>query len=119
MRFPIRNIARICCPHGFVLALICCGGGPSSTNATSKEPQTPSSPPQTPSSPATAAQYGQWSTLLYTMPINPVHAALLHTGKVLIVSGSGNNPNNAFPINTTPDFEAAIWDPRTGKITTQ
>src|SRR5213080_1823913 len=53
------------------------------------------------------------------MPINPVHAALLHTGKVLIVSGSGNNPNNAFPINTTPDYEAALWDPRTGKITTQ
>ena len=119
MRFLIRNIPRFCLVAGFVLALISCGGGPSSTNATSIDPQTPSSPPQTPSSPVTAAQYGQWSTLLYTMPINPVHAALLHTGKVLIVSGSGNNPNNAFPINTTPDYEAALWDPQTGKITAQ
>ena len=32
---------------------------------------------------------GQWSTLPYTMPINPVHVALLNNGKVLIVSGSG------------------------------
>src|SRR5438067_13684045 len=118
MRFPIRNIARICCAAGFILALIGCGGGPSSTNATSIEPQNPSSP-QTPSSPVTAAQNGQWSTLAYTMPINPVHAALLHTGKVLIVSGSGNDPSNAFPSNTNPDYESAIWDPQAGKITTQ
>ena len=35
---------------------------------------------------------GQWSTLSYTMPINPVHVALLNNGKVVIVSGSGNVP---------------------------
>ncbi len=29
-----------------------------------------------------------------TCPINPVHAALLRTGKVLFFSGSGNNPND-------------------------
>src|SRR5437016_14525560 len=33
---------------------------------------------------------GQWTTLPYAMPINPVHVALLHTGKVLVVAGSGN-----------------------------
>lgn len=32
---------------------------------------------------------GQWTTLPYQMPINPVHGILLNTGKVLIVSGSG------------------------------
>jgi len=53
------------------------------------------------------------------MPVNPIHAALLYTGKVLIVSGSGNDPNNAFPINTTPNYQAAVWDPQSGKITTQ
>ena len=53
------------------------------------------------------------------MPTNPVHAALLHTGKVLIVSGSGNDPNNASPINTNPDYEATVWDPQSGKITAQ
>src|SRR5438309_5317318 len=30
---------------------------------------------------------GQWSTLPYTAPINPVHVALLYTGKVLIEIG--------------------------------
>ena len=33
---------------------------------------------------------GEWKTLGRLMPINPVHAALMHNGKVLIVSGSGN-----------------------------
>ena len=35
---------------------------------------------------------GQWTTLSSTVPINPVHAVLLNTGKVLIVAGSGNCP---------------------------
>src|SRR5581483_8621342 len=55
---------------------------------------------------------GTWTTLSYPMPINPVHVALLHTGKVLIVYGSGNDPNNH-------NLQAALWDPNTGTITTQ
>ena len=35
---------------------------------------------------------GKWTTLSYTTPINPVHAALLSTGKILIVAGSGSCP---------------------------
>ena len=37
-----------------------------------------------------AGTLGRWTTLSYSMPINPVHMALLKNGKVLIVSGSGN-----------------------------
>jgi len=55
---------------------------------------------------------GQWQTLPYTMPINPVHVALLHNGKVLIVSGSGNVAGNT-------NYQAALWDPQAGTITTQ
>ncbi len=33
---------------------------------------------------------GQWNTLPYTMPINPIHAALMHNNKILVVTGSGN-----------------------------
>jgi hypothetical protein len=55
---------------------------------------------------------GQWSTLSNTMPINPIHAALLHTGKVLVVAGSGNNPPD---IN---NLRAAIFDPTTGTVST-
>jgi PKD repeat protein len=56
-----------------------------------------------PASPA-AATTGQWATLMRQMPINPVHIVLLNTGKVLIVSGSGNVAANT-------DFESALWDP--------
>jgi hypothetical protein len=55
---------------------------------------------------------GRWSVLPYTTPINPIHAALLNNGKVLIIAGSGNNP----PVT---NFQAALWDPRNGNITTQ
>src|SRR5712664_3813475 len=55
---------------------------------------------------------GQWKTLPYTMPINPIHAALLRNGKVLVVSGSGNFPSSL-------NFQAALWDPQAGTITTQ
>jgi len=55
---------------------------------------------------------GQWQTLPYTMPINPVHVALLYNGKVVIVSGSGNVAGNT-------NFQAALWDPQAGTITTQ
>jgi hypothetical protein len=67
------------------------------------------------SAPGASAQVnvqGQWRTLPNQMPINPVHAALLHNGKVLIVSGSGNLPTNT-------NLQAAIFDPASGSITTQ
>src|ERR1700746_2873741 len=66
-------------------------------------------------SPAALAQtnvQGQWVTLSTQMPINPVHIALMHNGKVLVVSGSGNLPSD-----TT--YLAGVWDPTTQTITTQ
>ena len=65
-----------------------------------------------PSAMAQPAAQGQWSTLPYLMPINPVHMALMNNGKVLIVSGSGNLPSNT-------NYAAATWDPQAGTITTQ
>src|SRR5580704_7956669 len=61
---------------------------------------------------AQANVQGQWVTLSTQMPINPVHVAMMHTGQVLIVSGSGN-----FPSDTS--YMAAIWDPATDTVTTQ
>jgi chitodextrinase len=55
---------------------------------------------------------GQWRTLPTTMPINPVHLALMHNGKVLIVSGSGNLPSET-------NYMGAVWDPATDTLTTQ
>src|SRR5580698_7017329 len=55
---------------------------------------------------------GQWQTLSYTMPINPIHAALMYNGKILIVSGSGNYP----PQMT---YQWALYDPKAGTINVQ
>jgi hypothetical protein len=60
-----------------------------------------------------ASEQGQWKTLPYTMPINPIHMAVMHNGKVLVLAGSGNQ------IQSVPDFEGAVWDPQTGQITKQ
>ncbi len=56
---------------------------------------------------AQAASQGSWRTLAYPMSINPIHLALLNTGKVLVIAGSGNDPS-------VTDFQAEIWDPQTG-----
>ena len=61
---------------------------------------------------AQANVQGQWATLNTQMPINPVHLALMHNGKVLVVSGSGNLPSD-----TT--YLGAVWDPTTDTVTTQ
>ncbi len=55
---------------------------------------------------------GQWQTLPYTMPINPIHAALLYNGKIFIVSGSGNYPPQL-------TYSWALYDPRAGTIGVQ
>ena len=41
---------------------------------------------------AQASVQGQWSTLNYSMTINPIHVALMHNGKILVTAGSGNCP---------------------------
>jgi Galactose oxidase-like, Early set domain/PKD domain len=61
---------------------------------------------------AQANVHGEWKTLPVLMPINPVHAALLYNGNVLVVAGSGNLP-------TDTNLQAAVFDPLTGTVTTQ
>jgi len=66
---------------------------------------------------------GQWSTLPYLMPINPVHVALLSNGKVLVVAGSGNCPPSQSGCPSGPPYGpsnnsgALLWNPVTGAIT--
>lgn len=57
--------------------------------------------------PANKERYGVWDINSKKMSVNSVHAALLHTGKVLIIAGSGNNEKN-FNAGT---FETILWDP--------
>jgi hypothetical protein len=59
--------------------------------------------------PGYKARYGSWQQL--DVPdefrLNAIHAALLHTGKVLLIAGSGNNQKK-FDAGT---FETILWDP--------
>jgi hypothetical protein len=61
---------------------------------------------------AQASIQGQWTTLPYVMPINPVHPTVLNNGRVLIVSGSGN-------VATETNFRSTIWDPLAGTFNTR
>src|SRR5690349_12520207 len=57
-------------------------------------------------------KYGRWDIMEYKSPVNSVHAALLNTGKVLLIAGSGNN-EESFEANS---FRTVVWDPETGKF---
>ncbi|HXJ06002.1 MAG TPA: fibronectin type III domain-containing protein [Candidatus Acidoferrum sp.] len=61
---------------------------------------------------AQANLQGQWQNLVTLAPINPVHMALMHNGKVLIVTGSGND-------KTVHYFQGGVWDPQSDTFTTQ
>jgi Domain of unknown function (DUF1929)/Legume lectin domain/PKD domain len=61
---------------------------------------------------AQANVQGTWQTLPTVMPINPVHTALMHNGKIVIVSGSGNYPQQTV-------FNAGVFDPVADTVTTQ
>jgi hypothetical protein len=52
---------------------------------------------------------GTWSKTANPSPVRAVHAALLRTGKVLLIAGSGNDPDQ-FAAGT---FKTAIYDPVT------
>ncbi|KOG34021.1 MULTISPECIES: galactose oxidase-like domain-containing protein [Streptomyces] len=54
-------------------------------------------------------EYGSWAEVPVPADhrVNAIHAALLHTGKVLLIAGSGNSQKN-FDAGT---FESVLWDP--------
>ena len=74
---------------------------------------------------AQANVQGQWHTLSSTMPINPIHVALLGNGKVLVVAGSGNCPPSqsgcpsGAPYGPSNGSGALLVDPVSGQIISQ
>jgi FtsP/CotA-like multicopper oxidase with cupredoxin domain len=57
-----------------------------------------------------AATQGLWELLPCDSQVLAVHAALLHTGKVLFFSGSGNDPDK----QPAHDFRSVVWDYENG-----
>ncbi len=60
------------------------------------------------------AENGKWEIVEFPEEYrqNTIHAALLHTGKVLLVAGSGNNKKNF----DAKQYDTRIWDPVKGTI---
>jgi hypothetical protein len=56
-----------------------------------------------------AACEGTWTNSASPSPVRAIHAALMRTGKVLLIAGSGNDPNDF----TAGSFKTAIYDPAT------
>ena len=61
--------------------------------------------------PMDAAKYGYWELLPCEAPILTVHAALMHTGRILFFAGSGNDE-----LYTT-GFRSAVYDYESGAFT--
>ncbi|HEY3662361.1 MAG TPA: galactose oxidase-like domain-containing protein [Chthoniobacterales bacterium] len=64
---------------------------------------------------ASAVTDGLWTTLAYEMPINPIHIALMQTGKVLVVAGSENTLSE----HQAGQYYAAVWDTQAGTFAVQ
>ncbi|WP_254878966.1 kelch motif-containing protein [Streptomyces sp. NA04227] len=60
------------------------------------------------------ADNGHWDVLEFSEKdrLNTIHAALLRTGKVLLVAGSGNNQKNF----DAKKFDTRLWDPATNTV---
>lgn len=60
------------------------------------------------------AENGKWEIVEFPEEYrqNTIHAALLHTGKVLLIAGSGNNQDNF----DAKQYDTRIWDPVKGTI---
>ncbi len=98
------------------LSLAGCGGGGGASSSTSSPAPVPGGQPSPTSN---SHSNGVWTTLPQTMPINPIHAALLHTGKILVVSGSGNCPPGLAGCPQGPQYPqgAALLDLSTNTTT--
>lgn len=109
---PNRKFSLLALIALISISLTGCGGGSMSSP--------PSSVPSPPVHTSNGHPTGLWSTLPGAMPINPIHAALLHTGKILILSGSGNCPPTLAGCAPGPQYSqgAALLDLSTNKVTT-
>ncbi|GAA3137127.1 galactose oxidase early set domain-containing protein [Streptomyces echinatus] len=56
---------------------------------------------------------GRWTVQSTDSPVRAIHSVLLHTGKVLLIAGSGND-RDAFAAGT---FKTSLFDPATGTYT--
>ncbi|WP_344166945.1 galactose oxidase early set domain-containing protein [Pilimelia columellifera] len=56
---------------------------------------------------------GAWEVMPYQSPVRGIHAAVLRTGKVLLIAGSGNDPGEF----AKGQFSTTLYDPEAGSFT--
>jgi hypothetical protein len=61
-----------------------------------------------------ACTAGTWEVMPFKNPVRSMHSVVLHNGKVLLIAGSGNDPD-LFQAGT---FTSAVYDPATGSFKT-
>ncbi|MEU1671572.1 galactose oxidase early set domain-containing protein [Streptomyces roseifaciens] len=61
-----------------------------------------------------ACTKGSWAVMPFKNPVRSMHSVVLRNGKVLLVAGSGNDPE-MFKAGT---FTSAVYDPKTGAMKT-
>ncbi|MFD6419075.1 galactose oxidase-like domain-containing protein [Streptomyces sp. NPDC060194] len=74
-----------------------------------EEVAVPVPPPQCTGTAAECAK-GRWTVLPVKNPVRSMHSVVLHNGKVLMIAGSGNDPE-LFAAGT---FTSAVYDPANG-----
>ena len=57
------------------------------------------------------AKTGIWRPIYVAMPINPVHMAMMHNGRILVIAGSGS-------ARDPESLHAAVFDPSTWNVRT-
>ncbi|MEV6342897.1 galactose oxidase early set domain-containing protein [Actinoplanes sp. NPDC051851] len=61
-----------------------------------------------------ACTKGSWAVMPFPSTVRAIHAVMMRTGDVLLIAGSGNNPDD-FAAKT---FKTAVYRPGTGQFTT-
>ncbi|MBA3961932.1 MAG: DUF1929 domain-containing protein [Chthoniobacterales bacterium] len=120
MRTRIQLVTRY---HSLVLLSLTLCAAFVATNLEAHEPgtgnwkQTLKVPPASPPTPLVDAPVtdGSWTTLPYLMTINPIHVSLMHTGRILIVSGSEKESGNY----TAGEFYGGVLDLAASTLTVQ
>jgi len=55
---------------------------------------------------------GEWQVLPFNEPVRGIHSVLLHNGKILLVAGSGNDPERF----RAGEFKSAVFNPADGSF---
>ncbi|ORT61445.1 galactose oxidase early set domain-containing protein [Streptomyces sp. CB03238] len=90
------------------------GTGSVTTDDYVMEEVTPPAPDPVCTGTAEECAKGRWEVLPTKNPVRSMHSVVLHNGKVLLIAGSGNDPE-MFKAGT---FTSAVYDPANGSFKT-